>query len=118
MDAPQAGLSVHLYAVSMMELGFQSFVLRLSHRSIPTQRRGSGLLLVIGLSPAHLSCEQAMQPLQIECQTDLTSLARGGPLAAQRELPKSQHLFDHAFHRLDRACAHALDRLPERTLAL
>src|SRR5919108_2499059 len=99
MDAPRADLSVHLYAVSMMELGFQSFVQWLRHRSVPTQRRGSGLLLVIGLSTADLSCEQGMQSLQIERHTDQTPLARGRVLATQRELAESQHLFDDADHR-------------------
>src|SRR5918912_1529900 len=112
MGAPQAGLLVHLYAVSMIELGFQSFVQRLDQRSIPIQRRDSGLLLVIGLSTAHLSCEQSMQPLQIERQTDQTPLARGYLLAAQRELAEAHHLFDDADHRLDRAFAQAVDRLP------
>src|SRR6266508_3643807 len=102
MDAPQAGLSVHLYAVSMLELGFQSFAWRFCHRSTPTQRRGLGLVLGSGLSPAHLALEQSMQPLQIERQTDQTPLARAGQLAAQRELAKAHYLFDDANHGLDR----------------
>src|SRR4051794_31220103 len=59
-----------------------------------------------------------MQPLQIERQTDQTPLARGGLLAAQRELPEPQHLFDDTDHRLNRAFAHAVDRLPDRGFEL
>src|SRR5215211_2213447 len=98
----------------MLELGFQSFAWRFCHRSTPTQRRGPGLVLVSGLSPARLALEQAMQPLQIERQTDQTPLARSRVLATQRELSESQHLFDDADHRLNCAFAQPVDRLPDR----
>src|SRR2546421_10465873 len=115
MNPRQADLSVHLYVVSMMERGSQSFARRFSHRSSRTKRPGQGFVLVIGLSPAHLSYDQRMQPLQIERQTDQAPLASDGLLAAQRELPEAQHLFDDADHRLDRACARAVDCFPKRS---
>ncbi len=59
-----------------------------------------------------------MQPLQIERQTDQTPLARGGHLAAQRELAEAQHLFDNPNHGLDRAFAQAVDHFPEHGFEL
>src|SRR5262245_62499724 len=57
-----------------------------------------------------------MQSLQIERQTDQAPLASSSLLAAQRELPEAQYLFNDADHRLDRAFAQAVDPLPNRTL--
>src|SRR6266536_4060894 len=66
------------------------------------------------MKPAPLALEQSMQPLQIERHTDQTPFARRSLFAAQRELPEAQHLFDDPDHRLNRAFAHAIDRLPKR----
>src|SRR5258706_8946786 len=65
------------------------------------------------MNSLHFALEQPMQPLQIERQTNQIPLARRRLLAAQRELPKSQYLFDDPDHRLDRAFAQAVDCLPE-----
>src|SRR5262249_30762945 len=86
--------------------------------SIPSQRRGQGLVLVIGLSLAHLSGEQGMQALQIERQTDQAPLASTRLLAALRELTESHHLFDDADDWLDCAFAHTIDRSPNRSFEL
>ena len=57
-----------------------------------------------------------MQPLQIERHTDQTPPARGGLLAAQRELAKSHYLFDDTNHRFDCTFAQPVDRLADRRL--
>lgn len=48
-----------------------------------------------------LSGQQDMQAFEVPGQTDQTPLARRGSQASQRELAKTQHLFDNADDRLD-----------------
>src|SRR6266487_2226135 len=96
MDALQASLSVHLYVVSMMELGFQSFAWRFPHRFDPNTASRTRPPTCYRIGIAHLSGEQDMQPLQIERQTDQAPFASDSLLTAQRELPEPDHLFDDA----------------------
>src|SRR6266516_4232071 len=59
-----------------------------------------------------------MQPRKRERQTDQTPLARDRRFPAQRELAKSQYLFDDPNHWLNRAFAQTVDRLADRCLEL
>src|SRR6266566_1766741 len=70
------------------------------------------------MTAPQLVTEQGMQPLQIECQADQAPLARGGLLAAQRELAEAHDLFNDADYRLDRAFAQAVDRFPDHGFEL
>ena len=53
-----------------------------------------------------------MQAFEVVGQTNECPLARSGKQTAQRELTKTQDLFDNANHRLNRAFAEAIDFTP------